>query len=120
MKYANFNTKIFLAIGVLLSFLSLTYSGVHYLEMRAIGSIIESQDYGDDVVLAKLEEINVCKASEVQMFLSEIRDRDERITILRKGMIKAVSRAKLFAGVEVVLWLISTTLFSVLLIRNKR
>ena len=120
MKFTGLNIKMLLAMGAIVSFIALTYAVVHYFEMRSMELLVKGQDYGDDIVVDKLEQIGINKTSEIAIFLSEIRNRGKQLSLLRKGMIKTVSRAKLFAEVEFVLWLISASVFSILLIREEK
>lgn len=111
--------KFILVIGVVLSFMSLTYSISQYLGMQGVESLIKEENYGDDLVLEKLKQIDMAKHSEAEIFLSEIDSRGEQLSSLRRGMRKTVSSSRWFAGVEIGLWLIAASLFSILLIREK-
>lgn len=111
--------KIFIVAGVLLSFISLTYTVTKYLEMRSVESLVKEESYGDDVVLEKLRQIDIAELTDSEIFLSEIRNRGKQLSSLRKGVRKIASRSKFFAGMELGLWLFSVSLFSILLIRER-
>lgn len=119
MKRTGLN-KILIVVGVVLSFMSLTYTVSHYLEVRSVESLVKEESYGDDVVLEKLMQIDIGKSSEAEMFLSEIRNRGKQLSLLRKGLSRTVARAKWFTEIEIGLWLISVSVFSILLIRVTR
>lgn len=120
MKHTALNMKILLAMGSILSFMSLSYTSAHYLEMRGMETLVKAQDYGNDVVVDKLGKMDSSKTHEAEIFLSEIRNRGKELSLLHRGMIKVALRCKLFAEVEIVLWFISGSLFSILLIHESR
>ena len=114
------NMKILLAMGSVLSFMSLSYASAQYLQMRSMETLLNAQDNGNDVVVDKLGKIDSSKAHEAEIFLSEMRNRGKQLSLLHKGLIKVALRGKLFAEVEIVLWLISASVFSILLIHESR
>lgn len=117
------NIKPLITVGAILCFISLIYSGAQYFDMRYMENVVKAQAYGNDDDVDKLKQISTNKPSDLQLFLSEIRSKDKQLSLLTDGMNKMVSHSKFVTEVEIVLWLITTCLFSVLLIwieRKKR
>jgi len=76
--------------------------------------------FADRVVLDKFGNENGDVRPELRLLLSEIRNRDEMLSALRKSALKTLSRAKWLSGIESILWLISAAVFSALVILYDR